>query len=89
MVPQWYYLLMSRTEKLKQKLQNGTITGPELETLLGKLGWTRSRTKGSHTTWTNGSANMTLVEGRKDLKPYQIKMAQQMLSKGDDHGKEE
>lgn len=75
---------MSVTEKLLAKLRNGTITGLEAETLLGKMGWARHGGKGSHSTWTNGvDQPITLVKGRIDLKPYQIKMLKAALLKGE------
>lgn len=72
---------MSKTDKLLEKLKNGTISGPEAETLLGKLGWSLDRQNGSHQVWASGNQSLTLVAGRKDLKPYQIKALQKLLVK--------
>lgn len=70
---------MTQTDKLLGKLQNGTITGSELVSLLGKLGWTMNRQKGSHQTWTDGVSILVIIAERKDLKPYQIKDAKKAL----------
>lgn len=58
---------------------NGTIDGDELIALLGRLGWYPLRQKGSHQAWSNGTQMLTVVAGRKELKPYQIKDAQKAL----------
>jgi len=70
---------VSQTEKLKKKLKEGRITGPELSTLLGKLGWSLKRQVGSHQTWSDGKKILVLVADRKDLKNYQIRDAQNAL----------
>jgi predicted RNA binding protein YcfA (HicA-like mRNA interferase family) len=72
---------MSKTDKLLEKLKNGTITGPEAETLLGKLGWIIERQSGSHQVWANGRETLVLVAGRKDLRPYQVKALKVALVK--------
>lgn len=70
---------MSQNEKLLTKLREGRIDGAELISLLGRLGWTLIRQKGSHQTWSNGEKILILIAGRTDLKPYQIKEARKAL----------
>ena len=70
---------MSQTDKLLAKLKGGRISGAELVTLLGKLGWRLMRQKGSHQTWSNGVKILIIIAGRIDLKPYQIKEAKKAL----------
>ena len=70
---------MSKTDKLIEKLNNGTIDGRELLTLLKRLGWYPLRQVGSHQTWSNGDQSITVIVGRIDLKPYQIKEAKKLL----------
>ena len=70
---------MTKPEKLLEKLRGGTIDGPEVETLLGKLGFRLVRQKGSHATWSNGNRRIVLVAGRRDMKPYQIRELQELL----------
>ncbi|MBI2606541.1 MAG: type II toxin-antitoxin system HicA family toxin [Deltaproteobacteria bacterium] len=73
---------MSRTAKLIVKLRSGRLTGAELVTLLGKLGWRQMRQSGSHQTWSNGERILIVIAGRMNLKPYQIKEAQKALLGG-------
>jgi predicted RNA binding protein YcfA (HicA-like mRNA interferase family) len=71
---------MSTTEKLLEKLNNGSISAKELRTLLGKLNWFLDRTKGSHEQWIGPQKQrMTIATHSKDLKSYQIKEAQQKI----------
>jgi predicted RNA binding protein YcfA (HicA-like mRNA interferase family) len=70
---------VSQTEKLLAKLKDGRISGSELVTLLGKLGWRLIRQKGSHQTWSDGEKIMIVIAERADLKPYQIKEARKAL----------
>jgi predicted RNA binding protein YcfA (HicA-like mRNA interferase family) len=70
---------MSKTEKLLTKLKNGSLDGLELITLLKRLGWYPLRQVGSHQTWSNGIKSFTVIAGRVDLKPYQIKEARKLL----------
>jgi predicted RNA binding protein YcfA (HicA-like mRNA interferase family) len=70
---------MSKTEKLLTKLKNGSLDGLELITLLKRLGWYPLRQVGSHQTWSNGIKSLTVIAGRVDLKPYQIKEAKKLL----------
>ena len=72
-------MTVSKTEKLIAKLQQGTIDGSELVTLLGRLGWYPLRQTGSHQTWSNGIKLLTIIAGRVDLRHYQIKEAQKAL----------
>ena len=74
---------MSSTEKLKSKLDNGSIDARELRTLLKQLGWTLNRTKGSHEGWVKGAKTFILATHSKHLKPYQIKQAQNLLLEED------
>lgn len=71
--------LMSKTDKLLAKLQNGTISAHELRTLLGHLGWVLARQKGSHEQWLKNGKVITLATHSKDLKPYQIKQVPKAL----------
>jgi len=74
---------MSSTEKLKAKLDNGSIDSKELRTLLKQLGWSLNRTRGSHEVWVKGTKTFILATHSKDLKPYQIKQAQNLLLEED------
>jgi predicted RNA binding protein YcfA (HicA-like mRNA interferase family) len=73
---------VTQTEKLLTKLKDGRISGAELVTLMGKLGWRLMRQKGSHQTWSNGGKILIVIAERIDLKPYQIKEAQRALFGG-------
>jgi predicted RNA binding protein YcfA (HicA-like mRNA interferase family) len=65
---------MSKTQKLLEKLRNGTISASELRTLMKQLGWKLVRTKGSHEQWVGPqNEKFTLATHSKELKPYQIK----------------
>ncbi len=69
---------MSTTDKLIEKLKNGSISAKELRTLLKKLGWVLDRTKGSHEQWLGPKGQrMTLATHSKDLKQYQIREAKE------------
>ena len=70
---------MSKTEKLLSKLENGTISAQEIRTLLGQLGWTLARQKGSHEQWLKNGKVITLATHSKDLKPYQMKQVSKAL----------
>lgn len=71
---------MSKTDKLKMKLVNGSITAPELRTLLNQLGWELKRVKGSHEQWRSPSHDrFTLATHRKDLKEYQVQEIRKLL----------
>ena len=74
---------MNSTEKLKAKLDNGSIDARKLRTLLKQLGWALNRTKGSHEVWVKGTETFILATHSKDLKPYQIKQAQNLLLEED------
>ena len=71
---------MGKTQKLREALQKGVISAKDLRTLLQRLGWSLDRQKGSHEQWLGpDSQRMTLATHSKDLKPYQIKEAQEKL----------
>lgn len=70
---------MSKHAKLKMKLENGTINANELRTLLNKEGFSLHRTSGSHEVWIRGERTLVLATHGKDLKPYQIKEAREIL----------
>ncbi|OQW50759.1 MAG: hypothetical protein A4S09_11435 [Proteobacteria bacterium SG_bin7] len=70
---------MASREKLLDKLRNGSIDANELRTLLGMCGGILKRTKGSHEQWSVNGKPFTLATHSKDLKPYQIKGAKQLL----------
>lgn len=79
---------MSKTEKLLQKLENGSIKADELRTLLGKMGYELKKTEGSHEQWVNPNKSypencLTLATHSKELKPYQIKEAKKRLIEKD------
>ncbi len=74
---------MSSTDKLKRKLESGSIDARELRTLLKQMGWSLNRTKGSHEAWVKESKTFILATHSKDLKPYQIKQAQNLLLEED------
>ncbi len=79
---------MSKTDKLLEKLSNGSIDGDELVTLLGRLGWWMPRRAGgSHQAWTNGAKILMVILERRRLKPYQIKDAQDALLEVEDEEK--
>lgn len=71
---------MSKADKLKEKLANGTIDARELRTLLIKMGWYMVRQNGSHEQWTNDVNVLTLATHGNELKRYQIKQAQDALN---------
>ena len=77
---------MSSSNKLKKKLDNGSIDGRELRTLLKQAEWVLNRTKGSHEVWTKGIKTFVLTTHSKDLKSYQIKQAQDLLLGEDENG---
>lgn len=66
---------MSKTEKLLEKLRNGSISSSEARTLLKKMGWVKKPGNGSsHEQWVGPkSEKLTLATHSKDLKRYQIK----------------
>ena len=64
---------MSKKEKLLKKLRNNSINASELRTLLGKCGWIKDRTKGSHEQWYYDKLRYTLATHDNDLKLYVIK----------------
>ncbi len=70
---------MSKTDKLLAKLKNETISAHGLRTLLGHLGWTLARQKGSHEQWLKNGKVITLATHSKELKPYQIKQVLKAL----------
>ena len=70
---------MRSSDKLRRKLDSGSIDGRELRTLLKQIGWVLNRTKGSHEVWTKGVKTFILATHSKDLKPYQIKQAKALL----------
>ena len=71
---------MSKLEKLLEKLGHGSINSAELRNLLKRLGWTLDRQRGSHEQWIGPKGQrMTLATHSKDLKPYQIREAQEKL----------
>lgn len=72
-------VFMSKTEKLLAKLKNGTISAQELRTLLGQLGWTLARQKGSHEQWLKNGNVITLATHSNELKPYQTKQVSKAL----------
>ena len=81
---------MSKTEKLLEKLRNGTISASEARTLLVKLRWTLRNQVGSHETWkTDGQLPLTLATHTKELKRYQIKQLQQSLLEEKNGGEKE
>lgn len=67
---------MGKTEKLLEKLANGTISADEARTLLRRLGWENARTKGSHEHWLKGGKLITMATHTKELRSYQIKQIQ-------------
>ena len=71
---------MSKADKLKAKLANGTISAQELRTLLKQFGAVLSRTKGSHEQWVLEGKVLTLATHHKELKLYQIKQAKEFLN---------
>jgi predicted RNA binding protein YcfA (HicA-like mRNA interferase family) len=78
---------MSKTEKLMEKLRNGTISAKELRTLMKKKGWVLESTSGSHEQWfhptqVHPNNRFTLATHSKDLKKYQIKEIQPKISEG-------
>lgn len=70
---------MSKTDKLMEKLRNGTIDAVELRSLLIKVGAECSPGRGSHEKWTLNGKVMILATHSNDLKKYQIKEAQNFL----------
>ena len=74
---------MSSREKLRRKLERGNITARELRTLLRQEGWSLERTRGSHEIWVRGAHTFVLAAHDRDLKRYQIRLAQTRLLKGE------
>jgi predicted RNA binding protein YcfA (HicA-like mRNA interferase family) len=72
-------VLMTKTDKLMEKLKRGSIDANELLTLLSKRGWSKVGGKGSHQVWSDGKKVLVLALHGKDLKRYQIKDAQEAL----------
>ena len=73
---------MSKTDKLLKKLINGAIDAKELRTLITKFGWVLDRQNGSHEQWLGpNKERMTIATHGKDLKLYQVKLAQSFLLK--------
>lgn len=70
---------MANIEKLKQKLERGSINARELRTLMNQLGWHLMRIKGSHEVWVKEHKTFVLATHTKDLKRYQVKQAQELL----------
>jgi predicted RNA binding protein YcfA (HicA-like mRNA interferase family) len=70
---------MSKLTKLKEKLNNGTISAAEMRTLLKKLGWELRNQVGSHEHWVLGEKRITIATHCKDLPKYQIKQIQEAL----------
>ena len=70
---------MGANQKLKLKLERGSITARELRTLLKQEGWSLERTRGSHEYWVKGERTFVLATHDKDLKHYQIKLARRLL----------
>jgi len=70
---------VSKTDKLLEKLKNGSIDAHDLRTLLKKLGWDLDHSTGSHEVWKKGAHRFILAAHGKDLKPYQIKEAKRIL----------
>lgn len=70
---------MSKIDKLKAKLKNGSISASELRTLLRQFRWILDRTNGSHEIWKHGSKRYVLATHTNELKRYQINEAKEML----------
>ena len=71
---------MSKTDKLKKKFKNGSISASELRTLMSKLGWILDRTKGSHEQWRGPEGEkLTIATHSKTLMKYLIKEAQEKV----------
>ncbi len=70
---------MSKADKLLEKLRNGTISAREVRTLLGQLGWSLARQKGSHEQWLKNGKVLTLATHSKEVKPYQLKQIAKAL----------
>lgn len=69
---------MSKTDKLLEKLENGSISPAELKTLFKKLGAAMVHQKGSHEVWEYAGRIETFAF-KKDLLHYQIKDARRLL----------
>ena len=70
---------MSKADKFLKKLQNGTISAKELETLLKQLGWSISNQKGSHVSWKYKDKRVTVATHGKEVPAYQIKQIKKAL----------
>lgn len=70
---------MSKTDKLMAKLKRGKIDARELRALLKVKGFQKERQRGSHEVWERGSETFLLATHSAELKPYQIKQAQERL----------
>ena len=67
---------MTKREKLWQKAEENpqNLTFDEFETLMGQMGWTFSRQKGSHRLWYSPNGQSLPIQPRKDgkAKIYQV-----------------
>ena len=77
-------LYMSKTEKLLEKLKRGSISAPELRTLLKKMGAELINIEGSHERYYLGARRFSLAVHGKDLKRYQVKQAMEFLGVKDE-----
>ena len=72
--------LMTKAEKLRNKLINETISASEARTLLEQKGWILERTRGSHERWHKENQQpLTIATHEKELPRYQIKQIKKAL----------
>ena len=75
---------MALIDKLLEKLYRCSIHKKEMETLLKRLGFLRTRGKGSHEVWKHPelSGAIILATHSKEVKRYQIKQVELFLREG-------
>jgi predicted RNA binding protein YcfA (HicA-like mRNA interferase family) len=80
---------MTAKSKLETKLLRGKISANQLRTLLHYKGWYIDRISGSHEIWCREAKTFVLATHSKDLKPYQIREAQECLFGDEENDKKE
>lgn len=72
-------MIMSKIEKLLEKLKNETISASEVRTLLKKLGWALRNKVGSHEHWSLNDKRITIATHGKEIPFYQIRQIKKEL----------
>lgn len=75
---------MASAEKLIDKLRGGTIKKKELETLLGRFGFSEYGGKGSHKVWGHPQykdIHIVIAAHSKEVPRYQLRQIEKSLAK--------